>query len=348
MESNNSNSVYTISGNIVKYYGFYYPPVGIIGVLNLLYLPWDSVFYVIDPLLGHELPYEEIKKSINPYVIITTHEGASHRWFDILIAKLLDSGVNHDHIILRSACLWDPDSPIKNIHTIVDECSDFVSGLTQERLNTALPTHHFVCLNRGHRWQRYSLVKEILDRNLDRFGRLSYIELPNNCDERFIKFTKQDPNWHEQRDITDPDISGGLVNVICETAYEPFDDLHKLVHHHRPGMTEKSYKCFALFQIPIWLAPYRSVECYRKLGFDVFDDIIDHSYDLELNPVKRIQLVADQIQKISAWSLEKCQSLKYTLLPRFEKNFQILDCHAHNFDIELPQWQLLFSYNNPN
>jgi len=336
------NIVYTISGNVIKHYGFYYPPVGIIDVLNLLQLPCDAVFYIIDPLLGKELPYEEIANESNPYVIISTHEGASHRWFDRLIPQLIALGVKSDHIILRSACLWDPDSPIKHIHTIVDECSDFVTGLDQEISNTVAPTHHYVCLNRGHRWQRYQLVKEILDRGLDQLGSISYIELPPNADQRFTKLIKPDPTWHQQRNLTDAGTSGALFNVICETAYEPLPDSEKLVHHHRPGMTEKSYKCFALLQIPIWVAPYRAVECYRRLEFDVFDDIIDHSYDLEPDPVKRIGMIANQIEKFCDLSARNLGQIKKDLEPRLRKNFKTLVSYAHNFNAELPQWQMLF------
>jgi hypothetical protein len=115
------------------------------------------------------------------------------------------------------------------------------------------------------------------------------------------------------------------------------------VHHHRPGMTEKSYKCFALFQIPIWLAPYRAVACYRNLGFDVFDDIVDHGYDLEPDPIKRIRLVTDQIENIV--KLNQLTEIKTKLIPRFEKNWQQLKYYAHNFSTELPQWQTLFLRN---
>lgn len=348
-ESNNNNSVYTISGNLVKYYGFYYPPVGIIEVLDLLLLPSDACFYIIDPLLGKELPYAEIQQQSNPYVIISTQEGASHHWFDRLILTLVQHGVSHDRIILRSACLWDPDSPVKRIHTIVDECSDFCSNLGNTHApDSKPPTHHFVCLNRLHRWQRYTLVTAILDRKLDQFGCLSYIEPPAQADPRFAQLQKPDVSWQEQRNISDPEISGALFNVICEAAYEPEPGSQRLVHHNRPGMTEKSYKCFALFQIPIWLAPYRAVECYRNLGFDVFDDIIDHGYDLELDPRKRIDMVVAQIEKICQYNHAQLNELKQNLLPRLTKNFKVLESWAFNFNNELPQWQMLFSHNNQN
>jgi hypothetical protein len=281
-------------------------------------------------------------------VIITTNEGSSHKWFDRLIPRLENAGVSLEHIVIRSACLWDPDSPVRHIHTIVDECSDFVTMLQDYQSIAIDPTHHFACLNNGHRWQRFRLTCELLKRNLKQFGCISYIQPPPVAAWGFpIVIDKSTISWHEQRNIDFPELSGALFNVICETAYEPEPGSIQLTHHHRPGMTEKSYKCFALYQIPIWLAPYRAVACYRALGFDVFDDIIDHSYDLEINPAKRISMVADQIQTVCDQSLSELIDLKNQLLPRFEHNWSRLRHYAHNFGTELPQWKVLFSGNNP-
>ena len=325
---------------MIKHYGFSYPPVGIIDVLNRLELSNDK-FYIIDPIGGVELPYAEL--DADSYVIITTNEGASHRWFDRLIDRLQAVGVPLNHIVIRSCCLWDPDSPVLHVHTIVDECSDFISNLKNYNPQVVDPTHHFVCLNHLHRWQRYELVKKILDRKLEKFGRVSYLEKPRDSDARFpIVIDQSEITWEEQRNIAMPALTGALFNVICETAYE--SDTTQLVHHHRPGMTEKSYKCFALFQIPVWLAPYRAVACYRELGFDVFDDMVDHGYDLEPDPIKRIELVADQIENIVR--LDQLAELKTNLTPRFEKNWQRLQHYAHNFNTEMPQWRTLFLRNN--
>jgi hypothetical protein len=86
------------------------------------------------------------------------------------------------------------------------------------------------------------------------------------------------------------------------------------------------------------------VACYRDLGFDVFDDIVDHGYDLEPDPIKRIGLVVDQIENIV--QLDQLAELKTKLTPRFEKNWQRLQHYAHNFSTEMPQWQTLFLRNN--
>ena len=333
-----------LSANVIKHYGFTFPPVGIIGVLKQV-APAKSKIYILDPIGGVELPYSELDR--DSYVIITTNEGASHRWFDRLIDRLQQNHVLLDHIIIRSSCLWDPDSPVSHVHTIVDECSDFITNLKNYTPQVVEPSHHFVCLNRLDRWQRYQLVKEILDCKLDQFGSVSYLQKPNNNDLRFpLVIDQPEITWQEQRNIAMPALTGALFNIICETAYE--SDTAQLIHHHRPGMTEKSYKCFALFQIPIWLAPYRAVSCYRQLGFDVFDDLVDHGYDLEPDPVKRIELVITQIKNIVKFDHQQLLDVKIKLAPRFEKNWQRLQHYAHNFSTEMPQWQALFLRNKSN
>lgn len=325
---------------MIKHYGFDFPPVGIIGILEKL-APKQYAFYILDPISGIELPYNELDS--NCWVIITTNEGSSHHWFDRLIPKLQLHGVPLDQIIIRSSCLWDPESPVKHIHTILDECSDFVTLLRDYNPQVIQPTHHYICLNNSHRWQRYQLVKQLLDKNLEKFGKISYLQNPGN-DLRFpIIIEKPNVSWIEQRNIHLPELTGALLNVIAETAYEPDPSSTQLLNHYRPGMTEKSYKCFALFQLPIWLAPYKAVECYRNLGFDVFDDVIDHSYDLESDPVYRITLIVQQIQKFCQLPLDNIVKLKHQLIPRFEKNWQVLNSYAHNFDREIPQWKLIFT-----
>jgi hypothetical protein len=221
---------------VIRHFGFDFPPVGIIGILEQL-APADSQICILDPIGGQELPYNELDK--DTWVIITTNEGSSHKWFDRLIPRLENAGVYLEHIVIRSACLWDPDSPVQHIHTIVDECSDFVTMLRDYQPTAIQPTHHFVCLNNGHRWQRFELTCELLKRNLKQFGCLSYIQPPPDPVWGFpIVIDKSEVLWHEQRDIDFPELTGALYNVICETAYEIEPGVTQLTHHHRPGMTE--------------------------------------------------------------------------------------------------------------
>jgi hypothetical protein len=299
---------------------------------------------MFDPFNGKELPYEYIREldKKNLYVIITTQEGASDQWFDRLIPRLIDHcGVAQSNIILRSSCLYNPNNNIKQIHTFVDNCFEFLKSLENKDLTVGPDTtHHFVCLNRMHRWQRYNLVTNLIDQKLDKFGIISYLTLPtNNADPgRFPMQIDWDVNESikHQRHLTvdHPGITGALFNVITESSYENTDESHYL-----PMLSEKSFKCFALHQIPIWLTPYHSVTCFREIGFDVFDDIVDHSYDLEPDPVHRIELVTKQIEKIC--KLTNLNDIRQQLKPRFLKNIETLKSYT-NYQTELPQWKKIF------
>jgi hypothetical protein len=124
---------------VIKYYGFDYPPISIIDALKRL-VSEQHAFYILDPIGGTDLPYDELNS--NCWVIITTNEGSSHRWLDRLIPKLQSHGVLLNRIVIRSSCLWDPESPVKHIHTIVDECSDFITLLKDYTPKITIPTHY--------------------------------------------------------------------------------------------------------------------------------------------------------------------------------------------------------------
>lgn len=79
------------------------------------------------------------------------------------------------------------------------------------------------------------------------------------------------------------------VNIVTET-----DFTENVIH-----ITEKSLKPFYYYQIPLIVAPYNHLKALREIyDFDFFDDLIDHSYDYEKNPVKRIKLIFNEINKI--------------------------------------------------
>lgn len=69
-----------------------------------------------------------------------------------------------------------------------------------------------------------------------------------------------------------------FVEIISETSFT--EDCFLL--------TEKTLNSFYGCNFPILLCSAGSVELLRNIGFDMFDDIIDHSYDKIKNPIDRI------------------------------------------------------------
>ena len=85
--------------------------------------------------------------------------------------------------------------------------------------------------------------------------------------------------------------------------------------------TEKIFKPFWYKQIPIVVGGPLMVAGLRERGFDVFDDIVDHTYDLELDPFVRLLKVVEEIKRLnSKYSLEQLADLRTVLQPRFKHN----------------------------
>jgi hypothetical protein len=85
------------------------------------------------------------------------------------------------------------------------------------------------------------------------------------------------------------------VNIVSESAFESQTFYPNVIH-----TTEKSFRPFYYYQIPLILAtPNHIKKLKEKYDFDFFDDIIDHSYDNELNDKKRFLMFIDEIKRVN-------------------------------------------------
>jgi hypothetical protein len=92
-----------------------------------------------------------------------------------------------------------------------------------------------------------------------------------------------------------------FVEIITETLYSTADGM----------VTEKYLNSVYGCNFPIILSTPGTVSRLREIGFDVFDDIIDHSYDIILNPVTRLEsaimcninLIKNTENTIQIWNL---------------------------------------------
>lgn len=85
--------------------------------------------------------------------------------------------------------------------------------------------------------------------------------------------------------------SNSYINITTETNFvSPY-----IVH-----ITEKTFTPFNFYQIPIFVATYQHVKYLRDMyGFDMFDDLVNHSYDNEIDNGKRLFMIADEIKRLN-------------------------------------------------
>jgi len=109
-----------------------------------------------------------------------------------------------------------------------------------------------------------------------------------------------------------------VVEIVNETIFEG------------PGyhVTEKFLNSVYGLNLPIVLGQPGIIAYLRSLGFDMFDDIVDHSYDLITSPFFRLvtaiksnqQLLSDREHAINTW--HQCQH-------RLQANYEFAQKHLH-------------------
>jgi hypothetical protein len=128
--------------------------------------------------------------------------------------------------------------------------------------------------------------------------------------------------------IVEETFKNSYINIVTET-YFNYGEIH---------ITEKSLKPFYFYQLPIFLAKHNYVKSLRnKFNFDFFDDIIDHSYDDEIDNMKRLKMIVNEIIRINN-NKELIIEFYKNNKNRFESNKQIvLDISSNKTDYDYYQ-----------
>jgi len=108
--------------------------------------------------------------------------------------------------------------------------------------------------------------------------------------------TSEGPSNIDWKDVYElKTYENSYVNIVTESNYGN-DEIH---------ITEKSIKPFYFYQLPLFLSSYNYIKYLKnRYNFDMFDDIIDHSYDNE--PDNRLRLIKffDEIKRLNSMKNE--------------------------------------------
>lgn len=106
------------------------------------------------------------------------------------------------------------------------------------------------------------------------------------------------------------------INIVTETNFEKNDIILT---------SEKSFIPLFFSQIPIIVASANHIKKIKdRYGFDFFDDIVNHSYDSELDPSKRFKMIIDEILRLNNKKEEIVNFFKNNKV-RFDRNVHIFE-----------------------
>jgi hypothetical protein len=184
-----------------------------------------------------------------------------------------------------------------------------------------------VTFQREHRYKMLKLILTDLDlmthgivSNLDKRVDLPYLEVS--------PLIETENRFSSTEDL----IRNSYINLVSESTCESFDD--------KFFITEKSIKPFVLQQIPLFLGPRKIVSHYRDYGFDVFDDLINHSYDNVDDLNIKTNLIYNELNNIMKLNLKE---LFLKINNRLLNNYNLYNEMITNIektDNKLKQWIL--------
>jgi len=127
--------------------------------------------------------------------------------------------------------------------------------------------------------------------------------------------------------------SNSFVEIVSESEYDG-----------QPVITEKYLNSVYGRNFPIAIATPNYIRQLRSAGFDVFDDIIDHGYDLITDPVDRLRYAIDKNMHLFQNSIKQ---LWQDNLPRFNKNiaFAQKDMYTFFHDRAIMQYKNILCQN---
>lgn len=178
------------------------------------------------------------------------------------------------------------------------------------------PSKVFICLNHlitNNRSYRLYLLSQLRQRDIEKFGYISAPKLTSELLRQELSdrnsrlsipakkhildnlMPSAKPMILDECDYNDAsaDLSmysfQGFWHVVTETVY--YDNIQHL--------TEKIFKPIAIRRPFILVGAPGNLAYLKSYGFKTFDRWVDESYDEETDPQRRIQMIADEIEKLS-------------------------------------------------
>jgi hypothetical protein len=274
-------------------------------------------------------------KNLN-IILLSEHE--SFKSIDVSIKELkniiIKKGLNENqfYIINNSSMLEyaiDKAGSNINVHKINFLLDSVSSGMNIKISDSDLIEEKkfiFLCHNRRPKTHRLSILThmkndELLDGDITDWSltygihnnKLSsinefqtYVNFKNKklldnykeiCSKPKLSFYESEKSWFNNENDYDAwnhlelkSYQNSYINIVTESHFDILD-----IH-----ITEKSFKPFYYFQMPLFLASYNHISKMKKeYDLDFFDDLIDHSYDEEFNDISRLHLIISEINRLS-------------------------------------------------
>ena len=97
-----------------------------------------------------------------------------------------------------------------------------------------------------------------------------------------------------------------LLDFLFDFSIETFDE-------SPPFLTEKSTKAFFWGKIPVSTSCRNLMHYIEQFGFDIFRDVVDYKYDIQRDPMVRMELFLQEVYKLATMDITTISNLENRL-----------------------------------
>jgi hypothetical protein len=131
-------------------------------------------------------------------------------------------------------------------------------------------------------------------------------------------------------DLSPEIYNNALINLVTETYYFKQYNMTSEMF-----ITEKTWKVFTAKQIPVIIGPKGILDKLRNFGFDVFDDLIDNSYDNEPDSTRLFSAINSMNHIIKNYNVEQFSKLTE------QRRLKNLETMMTGLTRDTPIWKVL-------
>ncbi len=185
------------------------------------------------------------------------------------------------------------------------------------RLEDLLDTTHYTfnAVNAHESWKRLQGGNTYYSRTYHHI-----IDLPSHTRGSFkLRAFEVEKRTEQHNDMPDCYFDDAYVHLLTETCYHGYN--------YKNFLTEKTIKIFDNFQIPLVVGTVGYVKYLRSLGYHMFDNIIDHSYDDIVKDRARFEAITKEIRRLAAIPLPQLHELYHQNREALEHNRE--QVHRH-------------------
>lgn len=222
------------------------------------------------------------------------------------------------------------------------------------------PNKIFLSFNGNRRVHRAGFLSELMTRNLMDHGYISYNVynglnfIYDDIDSRivdsdanpvYIERKRKAINWLNNNNLLLDQNKTGLetddrnydsyyfyntyFSVVTET-FSPWENTNYPKESDILWFTEKTWKPIAIGHPFMLLGSIGTMKYLRSEGYQTYDMLFDEAYDKEINLIKRINMIADNIQRIVDMPKNEIDSIIKDIKPILNSNKELFYNKTHS------------------